>query len=192
MQFSGESEQMVEANAIPNQTGQNLLRIPHELRTRLNPTIGFLRLLLDDLVDNLQERQELIEESYKSTLRVSNVVDVFEDIIKLQSRFKSGLSSDQSHENLKRIAEKFGIYVSPMLYSLRSLSEEGLGVSLIDNLDENTPEQNELIKEAFHAAIHLLDTTQELEDNLKSPPAVNNAVSGKELQSQISNSYLPK
>ncbi len=184
MQFSGESEQMVEANPIPNQTTQNLLRIPHELRTRLNPTIGFLRLLIDDLVDNLQERQELIEESYKSTLRVSNIIDVFEDIIKLQSRFKSGLlDENQSHENLKRIAEKFSNHVSPMLYSLQSL---------VDRLGENTPGQNELIKEAFHAAIHLLDTTQELEDNVKSLAAPNNAVNGKELQSQISNFYLQK
>jgi ATP-binding cassette, subfamily B, bacterial MsbA len=157
------------------------------LRTRLNPTIGFLRLLLDDLVDNPQERRELIEESYKSTMRVSNVIDVLEDIIKLQSRFKLGLLDEsQGHENLKRIVEKFNNYVSPMLYSLRSLSDSA-GVSLVDHLGENPPEQNELIKKAWNAAIHLLDTTQELEDSVKLLTAPKNTLNGKELQPQISN-----
>jgi ATP-binding cassette, subfamily B, bacterial MsbA len=174
MQFSGESGQTPEGNPQTNQVAENLLRIPHELRTRLNPTIGFLRLLLDDLVDNPQERQELMEELYKSTMRVSNVIDVFEDMVKLQTRFKT--SSD--NENLNRIAEKFTAHMTPMLYSLRSL---------VDHLGENTPEQNELIKEAFHAAIHLLDTTQELEDAVKLPTAPNEVASlnGKTLQSHI-------
>ncbi len=184
MQFSDESEQRVEANAISHQTTQNLLLIPHELRTRLNPTIGFLRLLLDDLVDNPQERRELIEESYKSTMRVSNIIDVLEDIIKLQSRFKTS----SNNENLNRIAEKFAAYMTPMQYSLRSLSDSA-GVSLVDHLGENPPEQRELIKEAWNAAIHLLDTTQELEDSVKSLITLNKnkAVNDKELQSQILN-----
>ena len=179
MQFSGESEQTVEGSPKSNQVAESLLRIPHELRTRLNPTIGFLRLLLDDLVDNPQERQELMEESYKSTMRVSNIIDIFEDIVKLQTRFK--ITSD--NENLDRIAEKFATYMTPMLYSLRSL---------IDHMGENTSEQNPLLKDAFHSAIHLLDTTQELEDNVKSLTAPNNAVKDKELQPQISNLYLQK
>jgi ATP-binding cassette, subfamily B, bacterial MsbA len=174
MQFSGESEQTIEGNPQSNQVTENLLRIPHELRTRLNPTIGFLRLLLDDLVDNPQERQELMEESYKSTMRVSNIIDVFEDIVKLQTRFKT----HSNNENLNRIAEKFTAHMTPMLYSLRSL---------VDHMTENTPEQNEFIKEAFHSAIHLLDTTQELEDAVKLPTAPNDIASlnGKTLQSHI-------
>jgi subfamily B ATP-binding cassette protein MsbA len=170
MQFSGE-DTTVEANPQSNQVTENLLRIPHELRTRLNPTIGFLRLLLDDLVDNPQEQQELIEESYKSTMRVSNIIDVFEDIVKLQTRFKT----HSDNENLNRIAEKFATHITPMQYSLRSLSDS-CGVSL-DHMGENSPEQNEFIKEAFHCAIHLLDTTQELEDAVKLPKAPNDVVS---------------
>ena len=152
------------------------------MRTRLNPTIGFLRLLLDDLVDNPQERLELMEESYKSTMRVSNIIDVFEDIVKLQTRFKT----HSDNENLNRIVEKFTAYISPMLYSLRSLSGSA-GVSLVDHMGENTLEQNEFIKEAFHSAIHLLDTTQELEDVVKLPRTQNDVVNlnGKKLQSQI-------
>lgn len=181
MQFSGESDTTVEANPQSNQVTENLLRIPHELRTRLNPTIGYLRLILDDLVDNPQERQELIEESYKSTMRVSNIIDVFEDIVKLQTRFKT--SND--NEKLNRIAEKFAAHMTPMQYSLRSLSDS-TAVSL-DHMGENTLEQNEFIKEAFHCAIHLLDTTQELEDAVKLPRTPNDIVNlnGKKLQSQI-------
>jgi ATP-binding cassette, subfamily B, bacterial MsbA len=174
MQFSGESGQIPEGKLQSNQVAENLLRIPHELRTRLNPTIGFLRLLLDDLVDNPQERQELMEESYKATMRVSNIIDVFEDMVKLQTRFKT----NSDNENLNRIAEKFTAQMTPMHYSLRSL---------VDHMGENTPEQNELIKEAFHCAIHLLDTTQELEDAVKLPTAPNEVASlnGKTLQSHI-------
>ncbi len=163
MQFSSE-DTTAEANPQSSQVAENLLRIPHELRTRLNPTIGCLRLLLDDLVDNPQERQELIEESYKSTMRVSNIIDVFEDIVKLQTRFKTYSDS----ENLNRIVEKFTAHMTPMQYSLRSL---------VDHMGENTPEQNEFIKEAFHCAIHLLDTTQELEDAVKLPKAPNDIAS---------------
>ncbi|MBF2063332.1 MAG: ABC transporter ATP-binding protein [Calothrix sp. C42_A2020_038] len=145
---------------------QNLLRIPHELRTRLNPTIGFLQLLLDDLADGSQEREELIEEIYKSTSRVENIIEIFEDIVKLQTSFIT--SNTKYKEDLDRLAKKLRTHLNFMLHSMPLITDPQIEAS----------EQNEIIKNAFYAAIHLLDTIQELEDCLKSqysqPMALNN------------------
>ncbi len=48
--------------------------------------IGFLLLLLDEMVDNSQERQELIEESYKSAWRILNTIDIFDDVVNMQMK----------------------------------------------------------------------------------------------------------
>jgi hypothetical protein len=45
-----------------------------------------------------------------------------------------------------------------MLASLRSLA---------DNLIDKPQEQNELIKQAYHSAIYLLDTVEVFEDKIK-------------------------
>lgn len=55
------------------------LRISHELRTRLNPIIGFLHLLADGVVDSPQEQNELIEEAYQSTLHLLDTMDLIEN-----------------------------------------------------------------------------------------------------------------
>ncbi|WP_026734388.1 ATP-binding cassette domain-containing protein [Fischerella sp. PCC 9605] len=143
---------------------QSLIRISHELRTRLNSMIGFLCLVLDDMVDNSQERQELIEESYKSAFKIFNIIDVLEDIVKLQQRFSS-TSFTNSNDNLtnekvtfQQISEQLRTRLNSMLASLRSLA---------DNLIDKPQEQNELIKQAYHSAIYLLDTVEVFEDKIK-------------------------
>lgn len=58
---------------------ETFIRISHDIRTRLNPMLGFLSLLVDDLVDTPQEQQELIADVYKSATELLETVDSFDD-----------------------------------------------------------------------------------------------------------------
>ncbi|MEH1888722.1 MAG: ATP-binding cassette domain-containing protein [Nostoc sp.] len=143
---------------------QSWLRISHEIRTQLNSMIGFLRLLLDDLVDNSQERQELIEDSYKSAWRILNTIDVFEDVINLQmkGRFISIAEQNQDvistySQSFNHISVEFRTSLNLILSSLRSLA---------DNLISTTEEQNGLITETYESAIYLLNNLEKFEDSI--------------------------
>ncbi|MEH2390379.1 MAG: ATP-binding cassette domain-containing protein [Nostoc sp.] len=143
---------------------QSWLRISHEIRTQLNSMIGFLRLLLDDLVDNSQERQELIEDSYKSAWRILNTIDVFEDVINLQMKGRFISISDQNQDiintysqSFNHISVEFRTSLNLILSSLRSLA---------DNLISTTEEQNGLITETYESAIYLLDNLENFEDSI--------------------------
>ncbi len=61
-----------------NRNEQLWSRFSYEVRTRLNPVIGFLKLLSDDLVDNPKEQIELTEEAYNSALRLVESLDLLE------------------------------------------------------------------------------------------------------------------
>ncbi|MEH2051118.1 ABC transporter ATP-binding protein [Nostoc sp.] len=158
------SMQFAERPETAGKHNQSLLRISHEIRTQMNSMIGFLRLLLDDLVDDSQERHELIEDSYKSALRILNTIDVFEDVINLQIRGKMFSISDQNqniisnhYQVFNQISVEFRTYLNLILSSLRSLA---------DNLTYTTEEQNELITESYESAIYLLDGLGKFEDSI--------------------------
>ncbi len=154
MQFASQAE-------ATGKRHQSLIRLSHELRDRLNTTIGLLRLLLDNMADNIQQRQELVEESYKSASRILNTIDVFDDIVNLQKNWQSSLSLDKDrnssidHQTLSRFSEEFRNNLKPVLASLRSLSE-----SMV-NTPEN--EQNELIQDAYQSIVHLIDHLKSFE-----------------------------
>ncbi|MEH2115714.1 ABC transporter ATP-binding protein [Nostoc sp.] len=157
MQFAERPETAAKHN-------QSLLRISHEIRTQMNSMIGFLRLLLDDLVDDSQERHELIEDSYKSALRILNTIDVFEDVINLQIRGQMLSISDQNqnviskhYQVFNQISVEFRTSLNIILSSLRSLA---------DNLTYTTEEQNGLITESYESAIYLLDDLGKFEDSI--------------------------
>ncbi len=157
MQFGDRAE----ATAKPN---QSLLRMSHEMRTRLNSMIGFLRLLLDDMADNPQERHELIEESYKSAFIILNTIDIFDDIVNIQKNLQLVSVGEMNHsvsvqpQTYTDISDEFRTRLNPMLASLRSLADNGV----------DTPEnKNELIEEAYDSAIRLLDTLEVFEYSLK-------------------------
>jgi ATP-binding cassette, subfamily B, bacterial MsbA len=143
---------------------QSLLRISHEIRTQMNSMIGLLRLLIDDLVDNSQERQELIEVSYKSAWRILNTIDVFEDVINLQKKGQLVSISEQNqditssyYEEFNHISIEFRTSLDLILSSLRSLA---------DNLISTREEQNVLIAESYESAIYLLDTLEKFENSI--------------------------
>ncbi|MUH01718.1 ATP-binding cassette domain-containing protein [Scytonema sp. UIC 10036] len=148
MQFASQAE-------ATGKQHQSLIRLSHELRDRLNTTIGLLRLLLDDMADNIQQHQELVEESYKSTNRVLNTIDVFDDIVSLQKNWQSSLSLDKDRSGsidnhaLSRFCEEFRNNLKPVLASMRFLSE-----SMV-NIPKN--EQKELIQDAYQAVVDLID-----------------------------------
>jgi ATP-binding cassette, subfamily B, bacterial MsbA len=166
MQFAVDAKQLdvshhPEAVAKSN---QSLLRISHEIRTQLNSMIGFLRLLLDDMVDNSQERQELIEESYKSAWRILNTIDVFDDVVNMQlkGKFLSIIEQNDAiatsqYETFNHISVEFRTCLSPILSSLRSLA---------DNLIYTHQEHNQLITETYESAIYLLDNLEKFEDSI--------------------------
>jgi ABC-type multidrug transport system fused ATPase/permease subunit len=78
MQFDRDPNDVVDA-AVNNAIAQTF----YEVRTHLNPMIGFLQLMVDDLVDSPEEREELTEESYKSAIRLLKNLEVLEENSKL-------------------------------------------------------------------------------------------------------------
>ncbi len=73
MQFADEAER-----------DQAIIRSSYDVRTRLNPMIGFLQLLSDDLIDDPDERSELIHESYRSATHILESLEFIEDSVKLR------------------------------------------------------------------------------------------------------------
>jgi ATP-binding cassette, subfamily B, bacterial MsbA len=158
MQFASKSDS-------PEKRNQSLLHISYEIRTQLNSMIGLLGLLLDDLVDDSQERQELLEQSYKSAWRILNTVDVFDDVINRQIKGQLVSIAEQNHsnittyyQNLSYMFDEFRSCLSPIFACLRTLA---------DNLTDSTEGQNQLLNEAHESAIYLLGNLEKFEDSIK-------------------------
>ena len=77
MQFDRNADEVT--NAAVNDV---LVQTSYEIRTRLNPMIGFLGLVVDDLVESSEERQELTEEAYQSAIRLLKNLEVLEENLK--------------------------------------------------------------------------------------------------------------
>ncbi|MDF5737323.1 MULTISPECIES: ATP-binding cassette domain-containing protein [unclassified Nostoc] len=157
------SMQFTEQPEIFTKTNPSFNRISHELRTRLNSMIGFLGLLVDDLVDNSQEQQELIDESYNSALRVLNAIDVFDDVVSLKINWQISSDIDKNqngkneYQNFSHISDEFRTRLYPLLSSLRLLA---------DKLESEPQKQNQLITESYDSAIYLLDILKLFEDRV--------------------------
>ncbi len=61
-----------------------LIRGSYEIRTRLTPMIAYLKLLVDEMVDSPEERDELIRESYHSAANIFKTLEFIENTIKRQ------------------------------------------------------------------------------------------------------------
>ncbi len=149
MQFR-EQEQEV------NERQQTLISISGELRTRLNSTMDLLRLLLGQM-NNVEERQELIEESYKSALKLNNMIDILEDFITSKMNFipdKHQIATES--ERLNQIYQQLRIDMNPLLKSLHILA---------NNSVEPYQEQSEL-NNSFNSAMNLIETIKVWENNL--------------------------
>jgi ATP-binding cassette, subfamily B, bacterial MsbA len=62
-----------------------LIRGSYEIRTRLTPMIAYLKLLVDEMVDSPEERDELIRESFHSAANILKTLEFIECTIKRQT-----------------------------------------------------------------------------------------------------------
>ncbi len=76
------SIQAEEANRLKSDF---LANTSHELRTPLNGIIGFLKLLLEGMADNPDEQQEFLEEAYRSSIHLLNLINDILDIAKIEA-----------------------------------------------------------------------------------------------------------
>ncbi len=142
---------------------ESLVRVSYEMRTRLNSTIGFLLLLLDNLAENPQERQQLLEDSYKSAWKILNIVDVFEDIFSLQKNWQlvpavGENRGELTQEKSKDISSDFRSNIESILDLLGSLVKQNV---------DNTRSQDEIVSQAYQSALHLLNELKHFENSIK-------------------------
>ena len=76
------SIQAEEANRLKSDF---LANTSHELRTPLNGIIGFLKLLLEGMADNPEEQREFIQEAYRSSLHLLNLINDILDVAKIEA-----------------------------------------------------------------------------------------------------------
>lgn len=62
-----------------------LANTSHELRTPLNGMIGFLKLVLDGMADDPEERDDFIREAYQSAVHLLNIINDILDIAKIEA-----------------------------------------------------------------------------------------------------------
>jgi ATP-binding cassette, subfamily B, bacterial MsbA len=62
-----------------------LIRGSYEIRTRLTPMIAYLRLLVDEMADSPEERDELIRESFHSAANIFQTLEFIENTIRRQA-----------------------------------------------------------------------------------------------------------
>ena len=157
------SMQFGENKDFSSKSSQSLIRLSYEIRTRLNSMLGFLGLLSDAVVENQQERQELIEESYKSVLRVFNTIDVLDDIVNLHANLKPILIGDRDktsnikEQRLKNVADDFRKILTSILNSLHTLD---------NNWIDSTEEQINIITGVHTTTMDLLNKLERFEDTL--------------------------
>jgi subfamily B ATP-binding cassette protein MsbA len=153
MQFAGAAQQLVTANETFNRTS-------YEIRSRLNITLGSLRLLVDDLVDSNEERNELLQESYKSAIRMLSTMELFEDSLQMQRNSYAKQKGSHSAELSARYEE-----LAQASYSVRTQLNVMIGTMrfLIDDLADTVEESLEMTQETYNSAISIFDTLEALE-----------------------------
>jgi signal transduction histidine kinase len=62
-----------------------LANTSHELRTPLNSMIGFLKLILDEMVDDPEEQQSFIQEAHRSALHLLDIINDVLDIARIEA-----------------------------------------------------------------------------------------------------------
>jgi subfamily B ATP-binding cassette protein MsbA len=147
------SMQFGEQQESTSQHQEGLIRISHEIRTRLNSMIGFLLLLVDNLADNPQERQELIADAYRSALKILNIIDVIDDMVSLETKWQIQDANTQ-YPNLVNIAKEFHTDTAQIVNYLRLL-------------DNNSQQENEFIEKALQSAICFLNNLENFENTIK-------------------------
>lgn len=74
-----------EAEEASRLKSEFLASTSHELRTPLNGILGFLRLVLDDMADDVEEEKQFINQAYNSALHLLNLINDILDIAKIEA-----------------------------------------------------------------------------------------------------------
>ena len=62
-----------------------LANVTHELRTPLNGIIGFLKLILEGMADDPEEQEQFLNEAYKSSIYLLDIINDILDIARIES-----------------------------------------------------------------------------------------------------------
>ncbi|MEM9772608.1 MAG: ATP-binding cassette domain-containing protein, partial [Cyanobacteria bacterium P01_D01_bin.73] len=156
MQFAAESQQLVTANETFNRTS-------YEIRSRLNVTIGALQLLVEDWLDSPEEVQDLIEQSYKSSIRMLSTMELFEDSLQMQKSLykKGGKGSDAVTPKLAKRYETF----TQTSYDVRGRLNTMIGGLrfIMDDLADSAEERLSMMQQTYDAALYIFNTFEALE-----------------------------
>ncbi|MCG9884748.1 MAG: ABC transporter ATP-binding protein/permease [Cyanobacteria bacterium] len=159
MQFGGTAQQLVTANETFNRTS-------YEIRSRLNVTLGSMQLLADDLVDSQQEASELLQEAYKSSIRMLSTMELFEDSLQMQKNLyaKQGQRSPEltaRYELFTTTSYDVRTRLNVMISGLRFLA---------DDLADTPEETAQMLAEAYDAALEVFNTLEALESTGNAVP----------------------
>ncbi len=84
-QQSDLEEARQQAEAASRLKSDFLANTSHELRTPLNGMLGFLKLILDGMVDDPEEQMQFIDESYRSARHLLELINDILDIAKIEA-----------------------------------------------------------------------------------------------------------
>jgi len=132
-------------------------RIFHEIRTSINSTLGSLQLVNDGLIDNLEEQNQVIRESYNSAMELLEKMESLKTILpENEVMLKAALKSSQ--ELRTEIFYQVRANLNSMLGSLRLIE---------DGLMDNQEEKYQLIEDSCKSAILLLGTMESFEEKAR-------------------------
>ena len=156
MQFAAESQQLVTATETFNRTS-------YEIRSRLNVTIGSLQLLVEDWLDTPEEAQDLIQESYRSSIRMLSTMELFEDSLQMQKSLYRQ-AGGQSDAVMPAAAKRYEIFSSTS-FDVRNRLNNMIGSLrfLLDGLADSVEERKLMLSQTYDAAIYIFNTFEALE-----------------------------
>jgi subfamily B ATP-binding cassette protein MsbA len=158
MQFDQDAQAV-----IKTAVNDALEKISYEIRSRLTPMIGFLRLVVDDLIDSPAEREELIEESYDSALRILKTLEYLQASANKTSSDKPDkqeILKDISKDISKNISKDIRVDNTNQLYLQATLESDRQEDSAADNSTpphrQETLENNPPVATVYSEPVELL------------------------------------
>lgn len=74
-----------ETQDVKQQISSSLIQMEHELRTPLSGIIGFLKLIINGMAENLEEEQEFIAHAHDSAFHLLNIINDLLDVARLEA-----------------------------------------------------------------------------------------------------------
>ena len=117
-------EARAEAEASSRLKSEFLANTSHELRTPLNGIIGFLKLVIDGMVDDPEEEREFVQEGHRAALHLLNLINDVLDIAKIEAgKMEIDLALVKVNELLKEVEQ----------FTKTQVQQKGLNFSIHEN-----------------------------------------------------------